>query len=379
MSAADWVAVAIVVLAGLYGYANGALRGALSLAGFALGAYLGATLAPELLRDEWSPYAPLIALGGAVLCGFLFQSLAGILGSALRSGVSAVPGLGVLDRLAGLALGILAGFALVWAIGAVLLYVPGQSELRRNVQGSEILSRLNDEFPPERLIETLQRVDPLGALVGPAVAVPPGKPGIVKDPDVVAATQSVVRVTGIACGLGVEGTGWIAAPGVVVTAAHVVAGVGSPRVDRGEGRSRRARIVAFDVDNDLAVLRVAGLDGTPLQVAEPAHGVEVALAGFPGNEALSTVPGRLGDTGKIVLANAYGIRKTFRVVTTIRANVRAGNSGSPAIDAAGRVRTTVFARRVDDVGGYGIPTAVVRGAVKNAGEKALRRTPCVGP
>jgi S1-C subfamily serine protease len=127
------------------------------------------------------------------------------------------------------------------------------------------------------------------------------------------------------------------------------------------------------------VLRVAGLDGTPLQLANPARGVEVALAGFPGNEALSTVPGRLGDTGEIVLANAYGIRRTFRTVTTIRANVRAGNSGSPAIDAAGRVRTTVFARRADDAGGYGIPTAVVRGAVQNAGDKALRRTPCVGP
>lgn len=379
MSAADWIVIVIVAIAGLYGFSNGALRGALSLAGFAVGAYLGATLAPEILRDEWSPYAPLIALGGAVLCGFLLQSLAGILGSALRSGVSAIPGLGVLDRLAGLALGILAGFALVWAVGAVLLYIPGQSELRRNVQGSEILSRINDEFPPERLIETLQRVDPLGALVGPAVGVPPAKPGIVKDPDVVAATQSVVRVTGIACGLGVEGTGWIAAPGVVITAAHVVAGVRVPRVDRGEGRFRRARIVAFDVANDLAVLRVAGLDGTPLQLADPASGVEVALAGFPGNEALSMVPGRLGDTGEIVLANAYGIRRTFRTVTTIRANVRAGNSGSPAIDAAGRVRTTVFARRVDDAGGYGIPTAVVRGAVQNAGEKALRRTPCVGP
>ena len=36
--------------------------------------------------------------------------------------------------------------------------------------------------------------------------------------------NSVVRVLGTACGLGVEGSGWIAAPGLVVTNAHVVAG-----------------------------------------------------------------------------------------------------------------------------------------------------------
>ena len=39
-----------------------------------------------------------------------------------------------------------------------------------------------------------------------------------------AAGHSVVRVLGTACGLGVEGSGWVARPGVVVTNAHVVAG-----------------------------------------------------------------------------------------------------------------------------------------------------------
>ena len=380
MATADWVVVVVVAIAGLYGFLNGALRGALSLFGFALGAYVGAKLAPGLLRSEWSPYAPLVALGGALLGGFLLRSLAGLLGSALRSGVSAITGLGALDRVAGLMLGLVAGVALVWAVGAVLLYLPGQSDLRRRVQESEILARINAEFPPDRLIEALQGVDPLGALVGPPAGVPPAKPGIVKDPDVTTATESVVRVTGVACGLGVEGTGWIAAPGVVVTTAHVVAGVREPRVGRGDGRSSRARIVAFDVANDLAVLRVARLRGTPLELADPVSGVDVALAGFPGNGSLQAVPGRLGATGTIVLENAYGISRRFRSVTTIRANVRAGNSGSPAIDAAGRVRTTVFARRAGDVdGGYGIPTSIVRRAVENAGVKALRRTPCVSP
>ena len=45
-----------------------------------------------------------------------------------------------------------------------------------------------------------------------------GKPGVR------AAAPSIVRVLGTACGLGVEGSGWVAANGLVVTAAHVVAG-----------------------------------------------------------------------------------------------------------------------------------------------------------
>ena len=52
-----------------------------------------------------------------------------------------------------------------------------------------------------------------------------------------AARGSVVRVLGTACGLGIEGSGWVAAPGVVVTNAHVVAGETRHEVQVG-GRRR---------------------------------------------------------------------------------------------------------------------------------------------
>ncbi len=59
--------------------------------------------------------------------------------------------------------------------------------------------------------------------------------GIVGAPAVDAASDSVVKVLGTACGLGIEGSGWVAAPGVVVTNAHVVAGE-----SRHERRSSKA-------------------------------------------------------------------------------------------------------------------------------------------
>jgi S1-C subfamily serine protease len=375
VSAADWIVLGVVALFAAYGLTNGLVRGALSLAGFAFGAYLGARVAPMLL-EEGSPYAPLVALLAALLGGTILRALAGMLGSTLRTTIGLVPGLRLVDSLAGLVLGAVAGIVLCWAVGAVLLYLPGQSDLRRAVQSSAILSRINDRFPPERLLETIERVDPLGVLVGPEALVPPPDEGIGRDPDVRRASASVVRIRGVACGLGVEGSGWILRPGVVVTNAHVVAGVARPRVDRGNGSSRDAFVVSFDDRNDVAILRVPGLGGTPLPLVEPERGVPVAIVGYPENGPLTRTPGRLGGTREVLMRDAYGRGPLQRNVTTLRGVVRPGNSGGPGIDAQGRVRTTIFARRPGDEGGFGVPTSVVRAAVADAGRSPVGRTEC---
>ena len=375
MSTADWVVIGVVCLSALYGLATGLVRGALALAGFALGAYLGARVAPALLSDG-SPYAPLVALAGAVMGGTLLRGLAGLLGGMLRTTLGAVPGLRTLDSVAGFLLGAAAGVVLCWAVGAVLLYLPGQADLRRAVQRSAILSRINDAFPPERLLETLEGVDPLGVLAGPSAAVAPPDSRLVRDPDVVAASKSVVRVSGIACGLGVEGSGWIVRRGLVVTNAHVVAGVESPRVDRGDGSWRTSTVVGFDERNDLAVLRVTGLGGRPVATAQPERGVAVVLVGYPGKGPLTLTPGRLGGTRDLISRDAYGRGPVTRSITTIRGLVEPGSSGGPAIDAAGRVRTTVFARQRGEQGGYGIPSAVVLDTLRKAGRAPLPATNC---
>lgn len=370
MATADWIVIGVVLLFGFYGLTRGLVRGALSLAGFALGAYIGAQVAPALLA-EGSPYVPLIALGGAILGGVLLQSLAGMLGVTLRASMRTIPGFHTIDSLAGSVLGIAAGILICWAVGAVLLYLPGQSDLRRSVQESAILSRINERFPPERLLETLERVDPIGVVIGPPAIVPPPDTAIAGDPDVVLAARSVVRVTGIACGLGIEGSGWIVRPGLVATNAHVVAGIRKPHVDRGGGKGFGAIVVAFDADQDLAVLRVKGLRGRPLPLADPERGTPVALVGFPGNGPLTFTPGRLGGTGRALSRDAYGRGPVTRSVTAIRGDVRPGLSGGAGVDAQGRVVTTVFARRPGEAGGYGIPSSNVRDVLEQVGTRAL--------
>ena len=200
----------------------------------------------------------------------------------------------MLDRFAGLVLGLVAGVFLCWAIGAVLLYLPGETELRRSVQRSLILSEINDVVPPERLLEELERVDPIGVFLGPPAIVAPPDKGLAKDSDVVRASKasSASRdcMRARSRGIGVDRE-----RGFVVTNAHVVAGIRNPRVDTAGGRAFISTVVAFDSTNDLAVLRVPGLGAPALVLAPPDRSTPVALVGYPQNGPLTRTPGGRWD------------------------------------------------------------------------------------
>src|SRR5581483_1287999 len=155
----------------------------------------------------------------------------------------------------------------------------------------------------------------------------------------------VVRLLGTACGLGVEGSGWVAAPGVVVTNAHVVAGESDTTVQvGGAGANLPAQALVFDPHDDIAVLRVPGLSVPPLALASnPAAGTAVAILGYPEDGPFRAEPGRIGDTEDVNTQDAYGNGPVTRSITALRGLVRPGNSGGPLVDAQGRVDATVFA------------------------------------
>jgi S1-C subfamily serine protease len=180
-----------------------------------------------------------------------------------------------------------------------------------------------------------------------------------------------VKVLGTACGLGVQGSGWVAAGGVGVTNAHVVAGQDDTTVQvGGAGSHLDAEAIWFDTRNDLAVLRVPGLTGAPalpLERGAP-EGTSAAILGFPENGPYDVRPGRLGHTSTVVSQDAYGRGPVRRSITSLRGRVRPGNSGGPMVDGRGRVVTTIFAATVSDNGhsGYGVPDSVVAGALAQA-------------
>ena len=182
--------------------------------------------------------------------------------------------LGVVDGMGGAVLVACLGLGLVWVAGAVALHTPGAPGLREPIQRSSVLTRLNEMLPPSGpLLQALARFDPFPTITGPDPGVSAPDSAIARDPEVRAAGRGVVRVLGTACGLGVQGSGWVAADGVVVTNAHVVAGQSDTSVQLG-GRGERldAQAIHFDVKNDLAVLRVPGVSGVrPLAMNEGAR------------------------------------------------------------------------------------------------------------
>jgi S1-C subfamily serine protease len=216
------------------------------------------------------------------------------------------------------------------------------------------------------LINALNRIDPRVAIQGPSpnVAAPDSK--IARDPEVRAASSSVVRVLGTACGLGVEGSGWVAAPGLIATNAHVVAGESDTTVTpAASDTALDATPVHYDPTNDLALLRVNGLGDGPLSFApEVQSGTPGAVIGYPENGPLTITPARVGATGAVITQDSYGRGPVTRQLTALRGEVHSGNSGGPLVDGDGRVMGTVFAATTQGKpGGYAVPNSVVAGAL----------------
>lgn len=384
MTAVDWVILAFTALLAFYGYLRGFIVGALSLAGFILGAVLGTRLGPALLsQGSASPYAPLFGLGGALLCGAVLASGLERLGFGVRQRLR-FPGLGVLDGLLGALLTACVGLGIAWVAGAVALQTPGVDRLRPAIQRSAVLQRLNQLLPPSGVIlHALARFDPLPRVSGPEADVGPPRAAILRDARVRAARRSVVRVIGTACGLGVEGSGWVAAPGIVVTNAHVVAGEKDTSVEVGGAPpGLRAVAVHFDPRNDVAILRVAALRRPALPLARDLRpGTSAAILGYPHNGPYDAEPGRLGRARVVLTEDAYGRGPVSRELTPLRGRVRSGNSGGPMVDGRGRVVTTVFAATTSGGprGGFGVPNPIVRAALRRApGGRIVGAGPCAG-
>ncbi|HXA55633.1 MAG TPA: MarP family serine protease [Solirubrobacteraceae bacterium] len=381
MTTLDWLIVAFVAVLALFGLRQGFIVGVLSFGGFAVGAFIGTRVGPLLLgQGSASPYAPAFGLVGALLAGAILATGLEGLGWRLRRTTMLLPGVGVLDGVLGALLSAAVGLGIVWIVAAVAAQIPSATQLRADIQRSAILGELNALLPPSGpILNALARLDPLPSLPGPLPALTAPPPKIAGEGGVIAASRSVVRVLGTACGLAIEGSGWVARPEEVVTNAHVVAGESDTTVEV-EGRPPQlpAQAIAFDATNDLAVLRVPGLALPSLVLAaNPAAGTAGAILGYPENGSFDVQAGRIGATAPVLTQNAYGEGSVSRLLTPLRGLVRPGNSGGPVVDTAGEVLTTVFAGTTGGgpAGGYGVANTTVAGELEHAGTP-VGATPC---
>ena len=371
MSPIDIGIVVFALAMAAIGWERGFIGSAIPLVGFVAGIAIGARVAPSLLDGgAESPYAPAVAAAGGVLLGvFLAVALEGV-GTGLGVRLAQRPVTRIANAVGGAVLFVALALLASWVFGAVALYAPSQDArgLREAVQRSSILTALNDTFPPSGdFLNALRTIDPAREVKGPDADVAGPNRAIVDDAELRAASSSVVRVSGSACGLGIEGSGWIAAPGVVVTNAHVVAGQEDTTITDAAGLTHEADVVRYQPRNDLAVLRATTLEGNALALApDPSRGVPGAAVGYPGGGSLSLSPVRLGRTGTVQSEDSYGRGPVTRRMTPFRGRVRSGNSGGPVIDGEGRVLATVFAASLDGgpPSGLGIPNSIVERALK---------------
>ncbi len=362
----DWAIVAFTIAFAMWGYRQGLIVGMLTLLGFVAGAAAGSRVGPLLLSEGAnSPYAPLIAALGALLVGAMVAVTLESLALGLRERLIRREALRLADGAGGAALVAAVALGLIWVFGAVALHAPSTAQLRSDVQRSLILRRLNDLLPPSGpVLNALNRVDPAPSIAGPTTPVAPPDPAIASDPDVAGVSRSVVRVLGTACGLGVEGSGWVAAPGLVVTNAHVVAGEDDTTVTTVDGASLDATPVHYDPENDLALLRI-DTSVPALEIApDPQRGAAGAVLGYPENGPYAVAAARIGDTNTVISEDSYGNGPIHRSIAFLRGSVRSGNSGGPLVDSRGRVMATVFAATTaGPPGGFAIPNEIVRSAL----------------
>ena len=353
MIVVDVVIVAILVLALVVGIARGILSSLGTLLGLVVGGVAAAWLVP--LVNAWMPVPELRAvasLGTAVALLAIGAAIGGGIGAALRKGVDRTRLRGVERFLGGVAGVVIAAFGI--AIVAPAITMTGSPVVASAIASSRVLQVI-DVLTPEPLDAAMAElrgllVDDglprLRELLAPGTA-PLAPPVALDDPQLQRAAASVARIfgTAYACGMSSSGSGFVAAPGLVVTNAHVVAGVDTPVVQLPGQEAREGRLVYFDPVDDLAVIAVDGLDAASLAVAPTlGEGASAAVQGYPHGGPFVSVPAHVLTVGTVPVPDIYDSGAALREIYALQTDVQPGNSGGPLLTADGRVAGVVFAR-----------------------------------
>ena len=359
MNVLDWILAAVAVASAISGFRQGFVLGALSTLGLLAGGAAGIVFAPVVL----DAFEPSLTLSFAALFLVLFAALMGravgaFVGGAIRERIIWRPAY-ALDALGGAGLSAMAVLLVAWALG-VAVSGARLPTIGTEVRSSAVLAAVDDTLPG-RADQVLQAFnDVVDTSVFPSylepfvpeqirpVPAPTGK--VLGDPDVVGAGRSVVKILGTsdACGRSVAGSGFVYAPGRVMTNAHVVAGIDEPVVEA-SGERYDAVPVVYDPDLDLAVLAVDGLPTPALRFdRKAATGDATAVLGFPDNGPFHAQPARVRDQQRLRSPDIYGDGAVTRDVLSLYAEVRPGNSGGPVVSRQGRVLGVVFAASVTD-------------------------------
>lgn len=183
-------------------------------------------------------------------------------------------------------------------------------------------------------------------------------------------SSGVVRIDATTCGGSGVGTGFLVAPGLVATVAHVVAGAATIGLTA-DGRTSIGHVVGYDPSVDLALVsadsaftgHVFGLSNS-----EPPVGTAVGVIGFPEGGPITFTSGSVSGLHRAITIDG----QTRSGLLQTDAALNPGNSGGPVLTLDGKVVGLADAVLEGAAGvGYAVPSAPA--AVTLAGWQANPR------
>ncbi|MDR6435164.1 S1-C subfamily serine protease [Paenarthrobacter nicotinovorans] len=357
MTILDFALILMLLSYLIYGLRNGFMVTLGGIAGFVVGAIAAFIAVP--LVSGWvtdSGWRLTATVGAAVVLIALGHGLGTMIGRKIRHAVRIKP-LHAVDRLIGGVVSVVVA-ALVMSMLAFSISSLGVPFVSQQLAGSRVI-RYIDNITPTPVKSTMAQLrstvigDGIPKLIegiGPVTPVP--VPNASTDtPALNQAAESVLKIAGTAfeCGQNQTGSGFVVAPGRVVTNAHVVAGVSQPVVEVPDGGALPGRVVYFDPQRDIAVLAVDGLQSSPLPMsADLPDGSPAAFAGYPHGGPFQSKPATVQGISTIIVPDIYGANPSPEQVYKLAGDVQPGNSGGPLLTMQGEVAGLIFAKTTTD-------------------------------
>jgi len=392
MNVADGVIVVLAVLAAYLGMRRGTIRQLSGLAGVVAGVFAAALLYDKVafMTQDSQVRTGVLA---AILIGtiFLLADLFLVAGGWLQRRVNWRKLVGpIVDRIGSALVSAAGSIALVWLV-SLLFGVVLPSMVQAQLQSSVILTGITQRRGIPPLISNVSGLlRPFGAPtvfagqepdLGGGTAVDQAFESL--DAAIAQSTPSVVKVMSWGCGSISNGSGFVVAPRMIATNAHVVAGSDRLTVQSGSN-SLVGSVVWFDPQLDFALLRTAAdLPGAPLAVNEKSltPGTIAGVMGYPLGGGFAA-----GDAIVVQRLNAdgldiYGKQKVIRKIYALRGDVVPGNSGGPVVNPQGEVVGIIFGHSVTlNKTGYAITAEQIAPTIRKANDlqTVVSAGPCAG-
>lgn len=344
MNGLDVLIILVAAVAAVGGWRLGFMTRSIGWLGAAVGLSAAVVLLPPLVRRlhlSSNNTVLLVGLVGLVLLASIGQGLGSALGARLAPPVR--PGRARrFDQIAGAMLGVLAVAVVAWLLFPVMTRASGwaAASTRTSALASFSLERLPS--PPAGLLELEQqaldgRFPQLFTGDEPVRDLPPvPTDSPIGAAEMQAAARSVVKVRGEACGMIQSGSGFVVAPGLVATNAHVVAGTTDLEVVTTDGDVGTGTVVAFDPHVDLALVRI-DLQLPVLALRPSSSGDRGLVMGFPGGGPFDPSPFVVGDSVDATGLDIYDRDEVRRHLLVLSSDLAPGDSGSAVLRTDGSV------------------------------------------